>query len=106
VDREGNTNVSAHCVAESARIICRGGVQPRPRIDYNQPMPLDRLQRARDDDKADTVRYTADVPIGPHDEVASGARAALLARLQAQPVVEIRRWTREELYEEFYEDDR
>jgi hypothetical protein len=106
VDREGNTNAPAHCVAESARIICRGGVQPRPRIDYNQPMPLDRLQRARDDDKADTVRYTADVPIGPHDEVASGARAALLARLQAQPVVEIRRWTREELYEEFYEDDR
>jgi hypothetical protein len=73
VDREGNTNAPAHCVAESARIICRGGVQPRPRIDYNQPMPLDRLQRARDDDKADTVRYTADVPIGPHDEVASGA---------------------------------
>jgi lysophospholipid acyltransferase (LPLAT)-like uncharacterized protein len=50
--------------------------------------------------KADTVRYTADVPIGPHDEVASGARAALLARLRAQPVVEVGRWTREELYED------
>jgi antitoxin HigA-1 len=35
--------------------------------------------------KADTVRYTADAPIGPHDEVASGARDALLARLHAQP---------------------
>ena len=39
------------------------------------------------------------VPIGKHDETAPGARIALLVRLRAEPVVEIGRWTREELYE-------
>jgi prevent-host-death family protein len=40
------------------------------------------------------------VPVGRHDEVALGARAALLARLRAEKVVEIGRWTRDELYED------
>jgi prevent-host-death family protein len=40
------------------------------------------------------------VPAGRHDEVAAGARTALLTRLERQPVVRARRWTREELYED------
>ena len=40
------------------------------------------------------------VPVGTHDEVAAGARAALLKRLRAEPVVDVGRWTRDELYEE------
>jgi len=40
------------------------------------------------------------VPIGREDKTATGARAALLARLRAEPVVEAGRWTRDELYEE------
>lgn len=40
------------------------------------------------------------VPVGAHDEVAAGARAALLARLRAGPVVEVGRWKRDELYED------
>ena len=38
------------------------------------------------------------VPVGPQDQTATGARTALLARLRAEPVVDIGRWTREELY--------
>lgn len=40
------------------------------------------------------------VPVGKHDEVAASARTALLARLRSEPVVEIGRWTRDELYED------
>ena len=40
------------------------------------------------------------VPVSRHDELMAGARAALLARLRAEPVVEIGRWTRDELYED------
>lgn len=40
------------------------------------------------------------VPADKHEGVASGARGALLARLQSQPVVNAGRWTRDELYED------
>ncbi len=40
------------------------------------------------------------VPISPHDGTSDGARAALLARLRAEPVVTIGPWSREELYED------
>lgn len=40
------------------------------------------------------------VPAGKHEDVATTARAALLSRLQKQPVVHAGRWTREELYED------
>ena len=40
------------------------------------------------------------VPIAAHDTTSSGARAALLARLRAEPVVSIGRWSRDELYED------
>lgn len=40
------------------------------------------------------------VPVAKHDEVAAGARSALLTRLHAEPVVDIGRWTRDELYED------
>jgi len=40
------------------------------------------------------------VPIAEHDRTARGARAALLSRLRAEPVVEVGRWTRDELYED------
>ncbi len=39
------------------------------------------------------------VPIGKHDRVASAAQRTLLARLRAQRVLNIGRWTRDELYE-------
>ena len=39
------------------------------------------------------------VPISPHD-TSDGARAALLARLRAEPVATIGPWSREELYED------
>jgi prevent-host-death family protein len=39
-------------------------------------------------------------PVGKADSVAAGAREALLARLQTEPIVEIGRWTRDELYED------
>lgn len=38
------------------------------------------------------------VPAGPQDRTAEGARTALLDRLRAQPVVDIGRWSREDLY--------
>ena len=40
------------------------------------------------------------VPAGKHEEVATGARTALLSRLEKQPVVHAGRWARDELYEE------
>ncbi len=40
------------------------------------------------------------VPITEHDRASEGAHAALLARLRAEPVTNIGRWTRDELYED------
>ena len=41
------------------------------------------------------------VPLGERDDrTAEGARAALLARLRAEPVVNVGRWMRHELYED------
>jgi len=40
------------------------------------------------------------IPAGKHEDVAAEARAALLSRLKKQPVVQAKRWTREELYED------
>jgi prevent-host-death family protein len=40
------------------------------------------------------------VPASRDKGVASGARAALLSRLERQPVVDAGRWTRDELYED------
>jgi len=40
------------------------------------------------------------VPIGKEDRVATSAKAALLARLRSQPVMDVGRWTRDELYED------
>jgi prevent-host-death family protein len=39
------------------------------------------------------------VPAEKRDSEMRGARAALLRRLRAEPVVKIGRWTRDELYE-------
>ena len=38
------------------------------------------------------------IPADKHEDVAIGARAALLSRLKKQPVVHAKRWTRDELY--------
>ncbi len=40
------------------------------------------------------------VPAGEHLATAAGGRAALLARLDHQPVVDAGRWTRDALYED------
>ena len=40
------------------------------------------------------------IPADKHDNVAAGARATLLSRLEQQPVVNAGRWTRDELYED------
>ena len=40
------------------------------------------------------------IPAGRHDDVAGGARSALLSRLERQPVIDAGRWTRDELYED------
>jgi prevent-host-death family protein len=40
------------------------------------------------------------IPASTHKHVATGARKALLSRLEQQPVVHTERWTREELYED------
>jgi prevent-host-death family protein len=41
------------------------------------------------------------VPIGEHDDrTAKSARAALFARLRAQPLIDVGHWTRNELYED------
>jgi prevent-host-death family protein len=40
------------------------------------------------------------IPAYRHDRVAIRAREALLSRLENQPVVEIARWSRDELYQD------
>ena len=40
------------------------------------------------------------VPASGREDVATGARAALLSRLKKQAVVRAKRWTRDELYED------
>lgn len=40
------------------------------------------------------------VPVGQHEGVATGARSALLSRLEQQPVIDAGRWRRDELYED------
>ena len=40
------------------------------------------------------------VPVADGDRVSSRARRVLVDRLQAQPVTDIGRWTRDELYED------
>jgi prevent-host-death family protein len=40
------------------------------------------------------------VPADREGETISGARAALLARLEQQEIVQVGRWTRDELYDE------
>ena len=40
------------------------------------------------------------VPVGQDDKSRADARAALLARLRAEPVMDIGPWTRDELYED------
>jgi prevent-host-death family protein len=40
------------------------------------------------------------VPMTDRDQTTRGARAALFSRLRAQPVVDIGRWSRDELYED------
>ena len=40
------------------------------------------------------------VPMAERDKAAAGARSALLARLRSQRVVDVGRWTRDELYED------
>ncbi|QIG48557.1 type II toxin-antitoxin system Phd/YefM family antitoxin [Nordella sp. HKS 07] len=40
------------------------------------------------------------VPANEHEITLSGARSALLSRLEAQPPISAGRWTRDELYED------
>jgi prevent-host-death family protein len=40
------------------------------------------------------------VPADRQERVATGARGSLLSRLERQPVIDIGRWTRDELYED------
>lgn len=40
------------------------------------------------------------VPATKSEAVVAGARAALLSRLESQPVADTGRWTRDELYED------
>ena len=40
------------------------------------------------------------IPAGRHEDVANGARAALLSRLKKQPAARAKPWTRDELYED------
>ena len=40
------------------------------------------------------------VPADPHPEQATGARRALLSRLENQPLVPAQPWTRDELYDD------
>lgn len=40
------------------------------------------------------------VPAGEHEGATAGARRTLLARLEKQPIVEVKRWSRDELYED------
>jgi prevent-host-death family protein len=40
------------------------------------------------------------VPVTEHDRTSEGVRTALLDRLRAEPVMNVGRWTRDELYED------
>lgn len=40
------------------------------------------------------------VPIGERDRTAASARATLFARLRAERIVKVGRWTRDELYDD------
>lgn len=40
------------------------------------------------------------IPMTDRDNATHGARAALLERLRKQPVIDIGKWSREELYQE------
>lgn len=40
------------------------------------------------------------IPAGKRNKVATGARSALLSRLEKQPVMDAGGWTRDELYED------
>ena len=40
------------------------------------------------------------IPAGRHESVSIGARSALLSRLRKQAVIDVGRWTRDELYED------
>jgi len=40
------------------------------------------------------------IPAGKHKDVATSARETLLARLEKQPAIHAKRWTRGELYED------
>jgi prevent-host-death family protein len=40
------------------------------------------------------------VPVDEREDAMAGRRAALLSRLESQPVVDAGRWTRDELYED------
>lgn len=40
------------------------------------------------------------VPIADSDPVTEGARSVLVARLRAEPIVNVGRWTRDELYDD------
>jgi prevent-host-death family protein len=40
------------------------------------------------------------VPAEKHEGLKAGARAVLLSRLERQPVVQVGRWSRDELYED------
>jgi prevent-host-death family protein len=46
------------------------------------------------------------VPAGRHEAIASTARALLLKRLAAQPIIDVGRWSRDELYEDEGREDR
>ena len=40
------------------------------------------------------------IPADRHETVVTGARKALLSRLEREPIVNVGRWTRDELYED------
>jgi prevent-host-death family protein len=40
------------------------------------------------------------VPITAHDDIRLGARKALMAHLRSQPVLQVGKWSRDELYED------
>ena len=40
------------------------------------------------------------IPVGKYEGVAASAREALLSRLEKQPVLQVERWSRDELYED------
>jgi prevent-host-death family protein len=40
------------------------------------------------------------IPTGEHADMAVGARGMLLSRLESQPLVQAKRWTRDELYDD------